>query len=95
MGTIVSVKNVSKTFPVGKTLLGRPDKFVHAVNNVSFDIQEGETFSVVGESGCGKSTTGRLIDHLLIPDSGEICLRTRKSARFPRRRCARCARTSR
>ena len=72
MGTIVSVKNVSKTFPVGKTLLGRPDKFVHAVNNVSFDIQEGETFSVVGESGCGKSTTGRLIDHLLIPDSGEI-----------------------
>ena len=46
MGTIVSVKNVSKTFPVGKTLLGRPDKFVHAVNNVSFDIQEGETFSV-------------------------------------------------
>ena len=37
MGTIVSVKNVSKTFPVGKTLLGRPDKFVHAVNNVSFD----------------------------------------------------------
>ena len=96
MGTIVSVKNVSKTFPVGKTLLGRPDKFVHAVNNVSFDIQEGETFSVVGESGCGKSTTGRLIDHLLIPDSGEIRgLRTRKSARFPRRRCARCARTSR
>ena len=37
MGTIVSVKNVSKIFPVGKTLLGRPDKFVHAVNNVSFD----------------------------------------------------------
>ena len=72
MGTIVSVKNVSKIFPVGKNLFGKPDKFVHAVNDVSFDIQEGETFSVVGESGCGKSTTGRLIDHLLIPDSGEI-----------------------
>ena len=72
MGTLVSVKNVSKTFPVGKNLFGKPDKFVHAVNNVSFDIQEGETFSVVGESGCGKSTTGRLIDHLLIPNSGEI-----------------------
>ena len=55
MGTIVSVKNVSKTFPVGKTLLGRPDKFVHAVNNVSFDIQEGETFSVVGESGSARA----------------------------------------
>lgn len=72
MEALVSVKNVSKTFAVGKTLLGRPDKFVHAVNNVSFDIYEGETFSVVGESGCGKSTTGRLIDHLLVPDSGEI-----------------------
>lgn len=72
MEKIVSVKNVTKTFPVGKNLLGRPDKFVHAVNDVSFDIFKGETFSVVGESGCGKSTTGRLIDHLLIPDSGEI-----------------------
>ena len=72
MEPIVSVKNVSKTFPAGKNLLGRPNKFVHAVNNVSFDIYRGETFSVVGESGCGKSTTGRLIDHLLVPDSGEI-----------------------
>ena len=72
MEPIVCVKNVSKTFPAGKNLLGRPNKFVHAVNNVSFDIYRGETFSVVGESGCGKSTTGRLIDHLLVPDSGEI-----------------------
>ncbi len=72
MAELVSVKNVSKTFPVGKTLFGRPNKFVHAVNNVSFDIREGETFSVVGESGCGKSTTGRLIDHLISPDSGEV-----------------------
>lgn len=72
MEKIVSVKNVTKTFPVGKNLLGQPDKFVHAVNNISFDIYKGETFSIVGESGCGKSTTGRLIDHLLVPDSGEI-----------------------
>ena len=42
------------------------------MNNVSFDVYEGETFSIVGESGCGKSTTGRLINHLLIPDSGEV-----------------------
>lgn len=69
---LLSLKNVSKTFPVGKSLLGKPTKFVHAVNNVSFDVYEGETFSIVGESGCGKSTTGRLINHLLIPDSGEI-----------------------
>lgn len=72
MEKIVSLKNVSKTFPVGKSLLGKPTKFVHAVNNVSFDVFEGETFSIVGESGCGKSTTGRLINHLLTPDSGEI-----------------------
>ncbi len=69
---ILSLKNVSKTFPVGKSLFGKPKKFVHAVNNVSFDVYEGETFSIVGESGCGKSTTGRLINHLLIPDSGEV-----------------------
>lgn len=69
---ILSLKNVSKTFPVGKSLLGKPTKFVHAVNNVSFDVYEGETFSIVGESGCGKSTTGRLINHLMNPDSGEI-----------------------
>lgn len=72
MEKILSLKNVSKTFPVGKTLLGKPDKFVHAVNNVSFDVYKGETFSIVGESGCGKSTTGRLINHLLTPDSGVV-----------------------
>ncbi len=72
MEKIVSLKNVSKTFPVGKNLLGKPDKFVHAVNNISFDIYKGETFSVVGESGCGKSTTGRLINHLLTPNEGTI-----------------------
>ena len=72
MEKIVSLTNVTKTFPVGKNLFGRPTKFVHAVNNVSFDVYEGETFSIVGESGCGKSTTGRLINHLLTPDCGEI-----------------------
>ena len=72
MEKIVSLKNVCKTFPVGKSLLGKPTKFVHAVNNVSFDVYEGETFSIVGESGCGKSTTGRIINHLLVPESGEV-----------------------
>ncbi|MGL6198518.1 MAG: ABC transporter ATP-binding protein [Lachnospiraceae bacterium] len=68
---LVSIKNVIKTFPVNKGLFAKK-KFVHAVNDVSFDIMPGETFSLVGESGCGKSTIGRLIDHLLIPDAGEI-----------------------
>ena len=79
---ILSLKNVSKTFPVGKSLLGRPTKFVHAVNDVSFDVYEGETFSIVGESGCGKSTTGRLINHLLIPDSGEIWFQGKEISRI-------------
>lgn len=68
---LVSVKDVVKTFAANKGGFGKK-KIVHAVNDVSFDIQQGETFSLVGESGCGKSTTGRLIDHLLMPDSGEV-----------------------
>jgi len=68
---LVSVKNAVKTFQIKKGML-TSNQLVHAVNHVSFDIMRGETFSLVGESGCGKSTTGRLIDHLLIPDSGEI-----------------------
>ena len=69
--TLVSVKNISKTFAASKGMFAKK-KFVHAVNDVSFDIMPGETFSLVGESGCGKSTTGKLIDHLITPDSGEI-----------------------
>lgn len=69
--TLVSVKNAVKTFKVNKGGFSQK-KYVHAVNDVSFDIQEGETFSLVGESGCGKSTTGRLINHILVPDSGEV-----------------------
>ena len=69
--TLVSVKNISKTFAANKGMFSKK-KFVHAVNDVSFDIKTGETFSLVGESGCGKSTTGKLIDHLITPDSGEI-----------------------
>ena len=71
MTPLLSVKNVTKTFPAGRGKNGKKAR-VHAVNNISFDIYPGETFSVVGESGCGKSTTGRLVDHLLVPDSGEI-----------------------
>ena len=69
---LLSVKGVSKRFPVGKSFFGRPTKFVHAVNDVTFDVMQGETFSLVGESGCGKSTTSRLIDHLITPNEGEI-----------------------
>ena len=69
---LLSVRNLSKRFPVGKSFFGKPKKWVHAVNNVSFDIMPGETFALVGESGCGKSTTSRLINRLITPDEGEI-----------------------
>lgn len=68
---LVSVDHVVKTFQVGRGLFA-PKKAVHAINDISFDILPGETFSLVGESGCGKSTMGRLIDHLLLPDTGSI-----------------------
>ncbi|HBC26800.1 MAG TPA: dipeptide/oligopeptide/nickel ABC transporter ATP-binding protein [Ruminococcaceae bacterium] len=71
MNPLVQVKNVSKTFPAGEKLFGEKS-VVHAVNRISFEIMPGETFSIVGESGCGKSTTARLVNHLLTPDSGEI-----------------------
>ena len=69
--TLVSVKHAVKTFQANKGIFSGK-KYVHAVNDVSFDIHEGETFSLVGESGCGKSTTGRLVNHILVPDSGEV-----------------------
>lgn len=69
--TLVSVKHAVKTFQANKGMFSGK-KYVHAVNDVSFDIHEGETLSLVGESGCGKSTTGRLVNHILVPDSGEV-----------------------
>ena len=69
---LLSVEHLSKKFPVSKNFFGRANKFVHAVNDVSFDIMPGETFSLVGESGCGKSTTARLINRLIKPDEGKI-----------------------
>lgn len=68
---LLKLNNVSKRFAVGKGWFA-PKKYVHAVNDVSFEVMSGETFALVGESGCGKSTTSRLIDHLIVPDEGEI-----------------------
>ncbi len=68
---LVVVDGIKKTFPIDSGLFSSK-KSVKAVNRVSFEIQEGETFSLVGESGCGKSTTGRLVTRLLTPDEGKI-----------------------
>ena len=69
---LLHVENLCKEFPVASGLFGRNKKFVHAVEGVSFDIYPGETFGLVGESGCGKSTTGRCIMRLYNPTSGKV-----------------------
>ena len=69
---LVSVRNLSKEFPIKKGVLARQVGAVKAVNDVSFDVARGETLGVVGESGCGKTTTGRTILRLIEPTSGEI-----------------------
>jgi peptide/nickel transport system ATP-binding protein len=69
---LLQVKKLVKHFPVKSGLLSRSTERVHAVDGVSFDIGRGETLGLVGESGCGKSTTGRCILRLIEPTSGEI-----------------------
>ena len=69
---ILRVKNLKKYFPIKKTLLGKPLVYLKAVDDVSFDLEEGTTLGVVGESGCGKTTLGRTIIRLYQPDGGKI-----------------------
>jgi oligopeptide transport system ATP-binding protein len=73
MAPLLEVTNLTKHFHVGQgILLSKLSKTVKAVDNVSFSLNEGETLGLVGESGCGKSTTGRCINRLLEATSGEI-----------------------
>ncbi|MFI9594852.1 ABC transporter ATP-binding protein [Nonomuraea sp. NPDC052265] len=69
---LLSVQGLEKHFPVTKGLLKRQVGAVKAVDGVSFDVFKGETLGLVGESGCGKSTTGRLVTRLLEPTGGKI-----------------------
>jgi oligopeptide/dipeptide ABC transporter ATP-binding protein len=71
-GPLLSVKNLTKSFPIKSGIFARTSGHVRAVNDVSFDIARGETLSLVGESGCGKTTAGRSILRLIEPTSGEI-----------------------
>lgn len=68
---ILQVKELKKQFKTQKGLFGKP-QVLHAVDGVSFNINKGETLGLVGESGCGKSTTARLVLNLLQPTSGKV-----------------------
>ncbi len=72
---LLSVRDLRKHFPITGGLMSREVARVHAVDGVSFDLAEGETLGLVGESGCGKSTTGRCILRLIEPSGGEVLFR--------------------
>ena len=69
---LLRVRELVKRFPVPRGLFSRAAEEVHAVEGVSFEIAPGETLGLVGESGCGKSTTGRCILQLIDPTAGEV-----------------------
>lgn len=71
---ILKVRNLDKHFPIGGGFFGKPTDIVRAVDNVSFDVERGETFGIVGESGSGKTTLGRCIMRVLSPTNGDMTL---------------------
>ena len=69
---LVKIEGLQKRFPVSTRLFERNRSFVHAVDGVSFELARGESFGLVGESGCGKTTTGRLLVRLAEPTDGRV-----------------------
>jgi len=82
---LVEVESLVKYFPIKSGLLSREVGRVHAVDDVTFSVREGETLGLVGESGCGKSTLGRTVLRLLDPTSGDVKFRGRSIAKLRRR----------
>ncbi len=79
---LLEVKNLNMHFPIRGGFFKRQVGAVYAVNDISFELREGETFGVVGESGCGKSTLGRAIVRIYKPTSGSILYRGQDIASF-------------
>lgn len=73
---LVRIDNLSKLYPVGSGIFSRSEIYVHAVSNLHLTIDRGESVGLVGESGCGKTTTGKLLTRLIDPTEGKIELHT-------------------
>jgi oligopeptide/dipeptide ABC transporter ATP-binding protein len=85
-GPLVEVKNLKMYFPITRGLLGRQVGQIKAVDDVSFEVKSHETLGLVGESGCGKTTTGRCVLRLYRPTSGNIVFDGRDISSMPERR---------
>jgi peptide/nickel transport system ATP-binding protein len=73
---LVKIQNLSKLYPVGQGVFRKANTFIHAVSELNLEIRRGESVGLVGESGCGKTTTGKLLTRLVEPTSGNIELLT-------------------
>jgi oligopeptide/dipeptide ABC transporter ATP-binding protein len=82
---LLEVENLKVHFPIRKGFLGRVQGKVHAVDGISFSLAKGETLGIVGESGCGKTTTGLAVMDLIKPTSGDIRFEGKSLARFSHR----------
>ena len=81
---LIEVQHLTKSFVADTNFFGKPTSFVQAVDDVNFTIRRGEAFGLVGESGCGKTTIGKMIVGLLKPRAAASCSRARTSPRSRR-----------
>ena len=92
---LLQVRGLTKHFPIRRGLLQRQVGAVQAVDGLNFDVRRGETLALVGESGCGKTTTGRMLTRLSSRRTGSCSSRARTSRTGPPASCARCGGTCR